>query len=141
MIQHLPEMKSPALFFAQLTFSAMLLALCTSAFSQKIATWEGGTPGKPTDWNCATNWKEGRVPDEFSQVIIPDVSSHCSSNPVLTGGEVEIWSILIHAGASLRIGKSARLIATEQEEHGFLAWSEGVLRPGTPPEALVFASK
>lgn len=134
-------MKSPALFFAQLTFTALLLTLCTSAFSQKMATWKGGTPGRGADWNCATNWEEGRVPNEFSQVIIPDVSSRCSSNPVLTSGEVEIWSILIHTGASLRIGKNARLIATEQEEHGLLAWGEGVLRSGTPPETLVFASK
>ena len=141
-IQHLSKMKSPALFFARLTFTALLFTLfCTSAFSQKIATWKGGTPGKAADWNCAANWKEGRVPDEFSQVIIPDVSTGGFSNPMLTNGEVEIWSILIHSGASLRIGRSARLIAQEQEEHGCLAWGEGVLRPGTPPEMLVFASK
>ena len=56
-------------------------------------------------------------------------------------GEVEVWSIQIHTGASLRIGKNARLIAMEQEEHGILAWGEGVLRTGTPLQQLEFASK
>lgn len=134
-------MKSPALFFARLTFTALLLTLCASAFSQKIATWKGGTPGRPTEWNCATNWKEGQVPNEFSQVIVPEVATSTFSNPVLTAGEVVIWSLLIHTGASLRIGKNARLIATEQEEHGIMAWGEGMLRQGTPPDTLAFDSK
>lgn len=134
-------MKSPALFLAQLMFTALLLTVCTSAFSQKTATWKGGTPGKNDDWHCPTNWKEDRVPDEFSQVIIPDVSSSSFSNPTLASGEVEIWSIQIHSGAFLRIGKGASLTVTEQEEHGFLAWGEGVLRAGTPPQILAFASK
>ena len=79
--------------------------------------------------------------NEFSQVIIPDVSSSNHSNPVLSSGEVEIWSILIHTGASLRIGKNARLIATEQEEHGYLAWGEGVLQSDTLQQQLNFVSK
>ncbi len=124
-----------------LFFAAFILASQTTLFAQKAATWKGGTPGKATDWNCAANWKEGRVPNEFSQVIIPDVSSSSHSNPVLTNGEVEIWSILIHTGATLRIGKNARLIATEQEEHGFLAWGEGVLQPDTLQQQLNFVSK
>jgi len=124
-----------------LFFAAILLTSHTALLAQKTATWKGGTPGKPADWNCAANWKEGSVPNEFSQVIIPDVSSSSFSNPVIASGEVEVWSILIYSGATLRIGKNARLIALEQEEHGTLAWGEGVLRPGTPPETLVFASK
>lgn len=124
-----------------LFFAAFILASQTTLFAQKTATWKGGTLGKPTDWNCAANWKEGRVPNEFSQVIIPDVSSSSHSNPVLISGEVEIWSILIHTGASLRISKNARLIATEQEEHGFLAWGEGVLRPETLQEQLNFVNR
>jgi hypothetical protein len=124
-----------------LFFAAIILISPTALLAQKTATWKGGTPGKPADWNCATNWKEGRVPNEFSQVIIPDVSASTFHSPVLASGEVEVWSILIHSGASLRIGKQARLIATEQEEHGILAWGEGVLRPGTPPQQLEFANR
>ena len=124
-----------------LFFAAFILASQTTLFAQKTATWKGGTPGKPTDWNCAANWKEGRVPNQFSQVIIPDVSSSSHGNPVLSSGEVEIWSILIHTGASLQIGKNARLIATEQEEHGYLAWGEGVLRPDTMQQQLNFVNR
>lgn len=124
-----------------LFFAAILLISQTALLAQKTATWKGGTLGKPADWNCPTNWKEGRVPNEFSQVIIPDVSTSTFNNPVLASGEVEVWSIQIHSGASLRIGKNARLIALEQEEHGTLAWGEGLLRPGTPPQQLEFAGE
>ncbi len=121
--------------------AAIILISQTALFAQKTATWKGGTSGKATDWNCAANWKEGRVPNEFSQVIIPDVSSSSHSNPVLSSGEVEIWSIMIHTGATLRIGKNARLIATEQEEHGYLAWGEGVLQPDTLQQQLNFVNR
>jgi len=134
-------MKSSFLIFAHLLSAALIFAFNTGSFAQKIATWKGGTPGKPTDWHCPSNWKEGKLPNEFSQVIIPDVSTNGFSNPVLASGEVEIWSILIHSGASMQIGKNARLIALAQEEHGTLAWGEGILRAGTPPQAVDFASK
>ncbi len=132
-------MKSSALFFAPLFSAALIFALSTSALAQKVATWKGGTPGQPTEWNCPKNWKEGQVPNEFSQVVIPDVSTSTFSNPVLASGAVEVWSILIHSGASLRIGKKARLIALGQEEHVELSWNEGTLRAGTPPQKLDFA--
>jgi len=134
-------MKSPALFFAPLLSLVLICTLSTVTWAQKTVTWKGGTPGKPADWYCPTNWKEGQVPNEFSQVIIPDVSTGTFNNPVLTSGEVEVWSLLIHSGASLWIKKNARLITLEQEEHGVLAWGEGVLRAGTPPQKLEFASK
>lgn len=124
-----------------LFFTAIILMSHTALLAQKTATWKGGTPGNPNEWNCAANWKEGRVPNEFSQVIIPDVSSSSFSNPMITSGEVEVWSIQIHTGAFLKIGKNARLIALEQEEHGTLAWGEAVLQPGTPPQQLEFTSK
>jgi len=121
--------------------AALLFTLSTTALAQKVAIWKCGTPGKPAEWNCATNWKEGQLPNEFSQVIIHDVSTSTFNNPVLASGAVEVWSIQIHSGASLRIGKNARLIALEQEEHRVLAWSEGVLRPGTSPQRVDFVSK
>jgi len=132
-------MKSPALFFAPLLSAALIFTFSTTALGQKVATGKGGTLGKPAEWNCPTNWKEGQLPNEFSQVIIPDVRTSTFNNPVLASGAVEVWSILIHSGTSLRIGKNARLIALEQEEHRMLAWSQGVLRPGTPPQTLDFA--
>ena len=134
------KMKTPAIFTSLLS-AVLFFTLSTTALAQKVATWKGGTPGQAAEWNCPANWKEGQVPNEFSQVIIPDVSTSTFNNPVLASGEVEVWSIQIYSGASLRIGKNARLIALEQEELGTLAWGEGVLRPGTPPNTVDFASK
>jgi hypothetical protein len=121
-------------------FFAILLGYSFSLHAQKTATWKGGTPGRPTEWNCATNWKEGRVPNEFSQVIIPDVSSSTFSNPVLSSGDVEIWSLQILSGATLNIGKSASLIATGQDSRAFMASREGEVRQEPTAESLVFVA-
>lgn len=135
-------MNNPALSSARPIFAAFfLLFVCIGAFAQKLATWKGGTPGKPADWHCPSNWKEGRVPNEFSRVIISDNSTGSLHDPILASGEVEVWSIQILSGASLHISKGAHLTAMEQEEHGVQAWSEGILRRGTSPETVVFASK
>lgn len=50
---------------------ALFLSLSLALTAQSTAVWQGGKPGQPTNWNCADNWSEGRVPDEFTQVIIP----------------------------------------------------------------------
>ncbi len=109
---------------------AIFFGFSFSLTAQKLATWKGGTPGQPTEWNCPTNWEEGRIPNEFSQVVIPDVSSSTFSNPALNSGEVEIWSLQILSGATLKIGKSARLIATAQDSRAFMALEEGIIREG-----------
>jgi len=122
-------------FFALLLCSASLCA-------QKTATWKGGTPGRPAEWNCPTNWKEGRVPDEFSRVIIPDASTSTFHNPVLNEGEVEVWSLQILSGAMLCIGKNASLIATEQGSRAFIASGEGIIRQSaTMQDSLVFLAR
>lgn len=124
------------LFFA--AFTALFLST-QSLHAQKIATWKGGAPGHPTDWNYPANWEEGRVPNEFSWVIIPDVSTSTFSNPVLNGEQVEIWSLQIFSGAKLHIGKSARLIVTGQDSRAFLASQEGEIRQDPTANSLVFA--
>ncbi|MCC6283110.1 MAG: hypothetical protein IT262_21060 [Saprospiraceae bacterium] len=129
-------MKNAVFFFA--TVITLLFASSATLCAQKTATWKGGTPGRPNEWNCPTNWKEGRVPNEFSQVLIPDVSSSTFHNPVLKEGKVEIWSLQILSGASLRIGKYAGLILLEQDEQPYLAFGEGVLQQGTMEDTLIF---
>lgn len=124
-----------------LVFSVLFALSALSLQAQKIATWKGGAPGHATEWNYPANWKENRVPNEFSQVIIPDVSSSTFSNPVLDGEVVEIWSLQIFSGASLRIGKSARLIVTGQDSRAFMATAEGEVRSGSDTGALVFAAR
>ena len=34
-------------------FTPLLLCLCLSLSAQRTATWQGGKPGRATDWSCA----------------------------------------------------------------------------------------
>lgn len=92
-------MKNILFFLFTLT---LILVSQISLSAQRTATWKGGTPGKSADWNCPTNWKEGRVPDEFSNVVIPDVSTSTFSYPIINN-EVEILSLICDAPARLKI--------------------------------------
>ena len=103
--------------------------------AQRTTTWKGGTPGRPSDWYCSTNWKEGREPDEFSNVIIPDVSTSTFFYPVLRSGEVEILSLLIQPRASITISENARLIIIEQDKSTAVA-----LKPLPPDSYLLTAA-
>ncbi|MBC7774038.1 MAG: hypothetical protein H7246_01265 [Phycisphaerae bacterium] len=132
-------MKNAIIFFS-ITI-ALLSGFQTPLRAQKTATWKGGSPGKPSEWHCAANWNENRVPNEFSRVIIPDVSTSTFSEPILNNGEVEIWNIEIQSGAALHIGKNARLTVQEQEGYEFAVWGEGVIRQGACPRSLAFANK
>lgn len=79
---------------ASFAISMLFIVAChVSLSAQKTATWKGGTPGRKTSWHCASNWKEGRVPDEFSYVFIPDVSTKTACYPVIEKGTVEILSL------------------------------------------------
>lgn len=104
-------MKNTPLFLTVSTI--LLLGFQISLSAQKTATWKGGFPGSSTAWNCAANWKEGRVPNEFSHVIIPDVSTTTFCYPVIEAGEVVIQSLLCTPPAMLTIGKNASLIILE----------------------------
>lgn len=84
-----------------------------SVTAQKTATWKGGTPGRSSDWNCASNWKEGRIPDEFSHVFIPDVSTSTFTYPVIQEGEIEILSLTCAPLAKVIQRNNARLIVLE----------------------------
>lgn len=85
---------------------AFLCILQVSVFAQTTSTWTGGTPGKVADWNCSTNWKEGRVPDENTQVIIP---SDLIYYPVIMSQVPDIDAMLVTGGAQLTILNGASL--------------------------------
>ena len=91
----------------------LFFGLQMQANAQKTATWKGGTPGRSTDWNCPTNWKEGRVPDEFANVVIPEVSTSTFSYPVLEEGMVEVQSLVCAPGARLTVKTTARIVVLE----------------------------
>ncbi|HAD12054.1 MAG TPA: hypothetical protein DCF33_06400 [Saprospirales bacterium] len=94
------------------TFASILffvLFATTAVNAQKTATWKGGTPGKAQEWNCPTNWKEGRVPDAFSDVLIPDVAGIGGYQPVIRTASNEVNTLSIMPGARLRIESTGTL--------------------------------
>jgi len=77
--------------------------------AQKINTWKGGFPGQETSWSCPRNWSLGIVPDWASQVVIPQQSSAKKNYPVLSTRNEEIYSLVIHPGARLKIAPGGEL--------------------------------
>ena len=99
----------------------LILVLAFSVFqnalsAQITATWKGGAPGRPNDWNCAANWRENRVPDEFSNVVVPEVSTTSFASPVIFSGEVLVNALFLAPNASLTVGKAAQLTVRGHEE-------------------------
>lgn len=79
-------------------------SFCLSA--QTTVTWQGGKPGRTTDWNCPANWSEGRVPDEFTQVIIP---TGANFYPTIRYAPTPIDALLMEGGTKLTIQTGAML--------------------------------
>jgi hypothetical protein len=87
-------------------FIALILGLSFTVSAQTTAVWQGGKPGRTTDWNCPANWSEGRVPNEFTQVIIPAGATHY---PVIYYTSAPIDALLMEAGTRLTITDGAKL--------------------------------
>lgn len=100
-------MKNASSFFAMTMI--LILGFQISLNAQRKATWKGGSPGRSADWNCPTNWKEGYVPDGFSNVIIPDVSSGSGIKPVIYSAVEPVNSLVLYSGAQLKIEQSGAL--------------------------------
>ncbi len=95
------QMKTSIIFLA-----VLFLGLSLSLSAQTTAVWQGGKSGRTTDWNCPANWSEGRVPDEFTQVVIPTGANYY---PVIQYAPAPIDALLMEAGARLTIKDGARL--------------------------------
>lgn len=87
-------------------FLAICLGFSLNLTAQTTTIWQGGKPGRTADWNCPANWSEGRVPDEFTQVIIP---SGVNCYPVIKYAPSPIDALLMEAGARLTITDGAKL--------------------------------
>jgi hypothetical protein len=109
-------MKTTIPAFGQLILSFLLLTLTVTVFCQKNNTWKGGAPGLENDWNCPKNWSAYSVPDDFTNVFIPDVSSTSLSQPVIKSGKVEINAIFIASNAVLTVEKDAQLVVLTEAE-------------------------
>ncbi len=82
----------------------------SQAQSQNTNLWKGGTPGQADNWNCPKNWSKGSVPDDFQNVIIPDVSTGSGIYPIIGVVGATVNSIVLESGAKLGIEKGASLI-------------------------------
>lgn len=85
----------------------LILSFSFSLSAQTSATWQGGKPGRTTDWNCPSNWSGGRVPDEFTQVIIPTGKQFY---PVIQYISTSIDALLMESGSTLDIFEGASLL-------------------------------
>ncbi len=88
------------------TILTLIIGLSISLSAQTTATWQGGKPGRTTEWNCAANWSEGRVPDEFTQVIIPAGAAYY---PVLKNEATPIDALLMEGNTALTLENGAIL--------------------------------
>lgn len=103
-------MKMKAILIAALTLIVNL------SIAQISVKWIGGTPGKETSWNEPKNWSNYKVPDDFTNVVITDVSSTTFSNPVIPQGIAEVNSIRFESQGSLTVAEQAKLIVFNQLE-------------------------
>lgn len=103
-------MKSSYLPATQWIVAMLILLDVGNSHAQRSITWKGGTSGMKNDWFCPQNWSTSSVPDEFSDVIIPDVSTSTFATPVIKSGEVEINSLQILSNAMLTIEKAATVV-------------------------------
>lgn len=95
-------MKTTVLILGLFTF------LTNATFAQVI--WKGGTPGAETQWNEARNWTTNKVPSEFDNVIITDLSSKGNFYPVINTKVQPIAHLNIQGGATLEITTKGELI-------------------------------
>jgi hypothetical protein len=83
-----------------------MTCLTGTLIAQTTSTWQGATPGKAKDWNTASNWKENRIPDAYSMVIIP---SERQFYPILWMEVEPIDALLLEGGAALTLGEGGYL--------------------------------
>lgn len=99
-------------------FLSSFLSLTMPA--QNTLIWEGGTPGKETNWNEPNNWNLNRVPTEDDKVIIKMENKGHFAQPIIKDAVHIAW-LEIHSGAKLSIQATGKLIID-----GTYHYSEGI---------------
>ena len=87
----------------------LLSALISTMALTAQVEWKGGFPGQETDWFCARNWSDNRIPDDFDNVVIPDRSTSGNFYPVIQNRKARVQSLDLHSNASLTIKSGATL--------------------------------
>lgn len=103
------------LIVSALLFS-FLFVYSPSLRAQKIVYWEGGTPGMESNWNCPDNWSTNAVPNAFSDVIIPDVSTRSRVYPILSHKDAEVNKLTLESGAALLVQNGSCLVVFDSME-------------------------
>lgn len=80
-----------------------------SSEAQISVYWIGGKAGRPTDWNCAANWSNNKVPNEFTDVFIMYKESNKDCFPEIIKGNFKIHSLSFETGTHLKIHKEVIL--------------------------------
>jgi len=114
----LNKSQNPAHARAKNMLLFVFVLIVTSASAQKDNTWRGGAPGHETEWSYSKNWSNGRVPNEFDRVLIPDVSSSTNDYPVIKAEKIEVSSLRIQEGAMLTLLPNACLLVEEVDIQG-----------------------
>lgn len=97
-------------FLLLISIVLMMHIMPQKVIAQIVNTWRGGTPGLETNWACSKNWSLGRIPNEFHNVIIPDVSTGSGKFPIITSGSIELNQLDIHPRATLTVHKNVRIL-------------------------------
>lgn len=91
------------------THLVLLPALLTVFSLQAQVEWRGGFPGRETDWLCARNWSDNRVPDDLDNVVIPDCSGRGAFYPEIRSRSARVQTLRINSGAAVSILAGAKL--------------------------------
>lgn len=107
-----------------------LLALAGSGalIAQTENIWQGGFPGRETDWEMAANWSQNRIPNEFDIAVIPDCSTRGGFYPVVWIEEPVIKGLRLLSGASLHIVEGAILVVDSDDDEDPGVLLQGDLR-------------
>ena len=90
--------------------SMVLISIFSNdSHAQIQASWIGGYPSRPRDWNCSANWSNNKVPNEFTDVHISNVEAYRFQYPVEINSNVVVHSLSLNQGAYICIEKNANL--------------------------------
>jgi hypothetical protein len=102
----------------------LILSLTTiETFCQVTSIWKGNTPGHEVQWEYASNWSNNRIPDEFTDVIIPLDITLGKNYPVIRTLNVEVNSLFIEAGAEILIDMACMASFSPSKLHSLLTLS------------------
>lgn len=102
-----------------------LTVFFTINFSAAQVVWIGGTPGKTTDWNVASNWNKNKIPTDLDDVVIPNLEGQGEFYPVITGFPSSIQFLFVESGAKLEIAEKSMLTID-----GTNTFNDGILNFG-----------